>query len=129
MNAAQHTPGPWVLDDRMLTPMRQDQSEIVTVIADFSPESMGCMVRRDCDIEKMQAEVAANYRLMAQSPLLFDFVKKMHRHLLAERDCFYEGCSDSDGNIPREDDRASLAAIEADIAEAQALIQAVEGDA
>jgi len=53
---------------------------------------------------------------------LLNFIDKTHKRLIEERDCFYEGCSDANGNIPLDEDRDTLKAIDADIDEAQATL-------
>ena len=52
---------------------------------------------------------------------LVAFVEKMHKHLLSERDCYYEGCSNDEGEVPDADDRDVLAVMDADIEEAERL--------
>lgn len=119
------TPGPWVLiDDYYLRPATASQSRNVARIATLD----GAMVYRNPE-SHWEAEAAANRRLITQAPRLFDFVQKMHAQLLEERDCFYEGCANlSWGLVDDPDDRESLAAIDADIDEAKALLDAVTGE-
>lgn len=59
--------------------------------------------------------------------LLFGFVEKTLRRLISERDCFYDGCSTPDGHINDHDDRQVLAAMDADIDEAQHMLDIMLG--
>ena len=72
-------------------------------------------------------DIEANARLIAQAPALLVQAKKLIKALVADRDCHYEGCSNDQGEVPSQDDRAILQSYDDDINELRAVIDAAEG--
>lgn len=54
--------------------------------------------------------------------------EELYRECLAERDCFYDGCTTTDGEIPDPSDAQSLADIDAKLDRAKAAIAAASGN-
>lgn len=71
-----------------------------------------------------QAEVEAKARLIAHAPALLEHAQKSLQWMLGERECYLEGCSHADGEIPEAHDRDTLASLDRDIDELTALITA-----
>lgn len=65
--------------------------------------------------------------LVAAAPQLLQAAKKSLNWLIAERDCYYEGCSTPEGEVPEFDDLEVLASFDRDIADLEALIRKATG--
>jgi len=111
-----HTKGPW------RTGETRDNYDCVIRSADNSPVALVLLG----GYTKQTGE--AHCHLIAAAPELLEVIEMLLKEVITERDCFYDGCSDSEGIIADEDDKRSLVDIDVKIDKAQAVINKVKGD-
>jgi hypothetical protein len=115
--AIAHTPGPWKWNPK--APSNRLESDDGTIVAGVAMSSDG-HPRIICR--------KGNAALIAQAPALLQAAEKSLRWLRGERDCVYDGASDNEGNVPHQEDRDTLDAIDRDIDELKAVIAACKGE-
>lgn len=84
---------------------------------------------RDFELQGPEGRVARIYGgslerayTLAAAPVLLDACRALYGELLLYRDSFYEAVSTPDGDIPDEDDRESLKAVDAALDKGRAAI-------
>lgn len=114
----EHTPGPWVCFDKP----KYNEWHVAVPINGQGLMKLA-LFEHGCQTNNPEADC----RLIAAAPELLSFVEKMERMLICERDCYYEGCSAPDGDVPDQHDKDILKSMDADIDEARALIAKAKG--
>lgn len=141
MSEAKYTPGPWFTGDAVGDGMGHGCRNLLTVRPWPAYVSGGKAIafvqarhnddeQADCENpEKIAYQVGfANARLIAAAPTLLERLEAMQRHLIAERDCFYESCSLGDGTVACPGDQVELCSMDADIELNEAVIKAAKGE-
>lgn len=120
MSKAQHTPGPWRVDRNNV---HVGQIAIIhhcvgnDWVEIWSPEWP--------DDEHVQE---ANTRLIAAAPELLEALERLTANAIAERDCFYDSVSTSDGEVRDPGEQEALARDDARIDAARAAIAKAKGE-
>lgn len=70
----------------------------------------------------MATNVSDVLELIKERGEILEIAEMLYKECLAERDCFYENCSTQDGEVPDQEDRESLAEIDAKLDKARAVI-------
>lgn len=110
MTTKAYTPGPWVA-----------QTETTRIKVDSEHFTIA-------HVTGVDTEATANARLIAAAPDLLASAKKSLLWMIAERDCYYEGCEVmSTGEVPDAGDRETLQLYDRDIDALRALIERAEG--
>lgn len=109
---ATHTPGPWITDVRGCY-----------IYADTGLDAPAIANLHSCETTSQQMK---NAHLIAAAPELLAALKRCISQQIAERDRYYEGCSDSNGLVPDPEDQETLKLMDADIDGLRALVNKAE---
>lgn len=132
-----HTPGPWSVEDRRNhfsiyqvpegRPAHFRGETVAVIHFRRHGAKRGMPVRYTCT-----DEMEANARLIAQAPALLAFAERTLPQLIAERDCYYEGCTNHlgeyDEGIEGDEDRETVQQFDREIDALRDLIAAAKGE-